>query len=171
MAHIIKVYRQSVEAMRFIGKQYLNKDRGPSGFFDMQWNEWNEKGWFPLIEKQVNGSLKDLFEDGGAPIGLMREEDEDFDNFEYWIGCLTPEDTPVPDGFLHIDFPKSELGVCWIYGKEDEVFGLEGECGVRLEKEGFEIVTDWCMERYARPRFTTPDANGNIIFDICFFIK
>ena len=82
-----------------------------------------------------------------------------------------PEGTAVPDGFACIDFPAGELGVCWVYGKEEEVFMLEGKCGERLEKEGFDVITEWCFERYACPRFTTPDEKGNIILDICFFVK
>ena len=82
-----------------------------------------------------------------------------------------PDGTAVPDGFDFIDFPAGELGVCWIYGKEDDVFMLEGQCGERLEKEGFDVNTDCCFERYACPRFTTPDDDGNIVLDICFFLN
>ena len=91
--------------------------------------------------------------------------------FEYWIGCFVPENTIVPDGFDYIDFPESELGVCWVYGKENEVYCLEGPCGERLERDGFEVINNCCFERYACPRFTTPDEKGNIILDICFFVK
>lgn len=167
MALIVNTYRQSVGAMKFIGKKYTNSDR-IDGHFGAKWDEWHTNGWFGLIEAQTNGTLTDTYEDGHAAIGLMREENGDF---EYWIGIFTPEETPVPDGFAYVDFPKSELGVCWIYGKEEDVFMLEGKCAERLKKEGFEIMTDWCFERYVSPRFTEPDAKGNIIIDICFYVK
>ena len=170
MAEIIKVYRQSVPALRFIGKKYNNADR-VNGMFGAKWGEWSENGWFDVIKKQLNGSLKDVYEDGDAAIALMREEDGEFENFEYWIGYFTPENTAVPEGFQYVDFPKSELGVCWIYGNEDEVFGLEGMCGERLEKEGFDINYNWNFERYVHPRNTTPDEKGNIILDICFYLN
>ena len=168
---IIKAYRQSVGASRFIGKRYTNSDRGPSGLFDIKWMEWNEKGWFDLIQKQIKGSFKVSYEESKSPIGLMCQETGKFETFEYWIGYFTPENTDVPEGFEYVDFPKSELGVCWMYGNEDEVFCLEASCATRLTNEGFEIITDWLFERYAYPRFDVPDEKGNIILDICFFIK
>ena len=124
--------------------------------------------WFEIIEKQINGKIGEIYEDGGAYIGLMRENEAG--SFEYWIGIFMPENTPVPEGFKHIDFQKGELGVCWVYGNESEVYGLEGECGEKLEKE-FKINAGWCFERYVCPRFTTPDEKGNIILDICFYLK
>jgi len=172
MAEIIKAYRQNVEAMRFIGKKYGDNDR-VDGMFGAKWGEWFQNGWFGIIEKQISINIREIYEDGDAYIGLMRENEEGA--FEYWIGIFMPENTAVPEGFDYIDFSKGELGVCWIYGKEDEVYGLEGSCGERLEeeskKEGFEVNTDWCFERYVCPRFTTPDDKGNIILDICFYLK
>jgi len=170
MAEIIKVYRQSMGPARFIGKRYTNKDRGPNGMFGIRWMEWGQNGWFDLLKKQGNGSLKDTCEDGDAAIGLMREEGGNFDNFEYWIGCFMPANTAVPEGFQYVDFPKSELGVCWLYGNEAEIFGLEAKCLERLEQEGFEITTDWCFERYVPSRFHQ-DEKGNVILDVCFYIK
>ena len=96
--------------------------------------------------------------------------------FEYWIGMFTPENTIVPEGFEYIDFPKSELGVCWVYGKEDEVYCKESKCAKRLSKEGYKVISDkdgawWFFERYCCPRFTTPDDDGKIILDICHYIE
>ena len=167
MAEITKAYREGIGASRFIGKQYGNADR-VNGAFGAKWGEWFENGWFGVLEQQTKASLKDICEDGDAYIGLMRDKDG---AFEYWIGLFMPEHTAVPDGFAHIDFPRSELGTCWVYGKEDTVYGNEVNCLNRLVAEGFEIGNGWCFERYACPRFTTPDEKGNIILDICFFVK
>ena len=167
MAEIIKAYRQNVGALRFIGKKYGDSDR-VNGMFGVKWGDWFENDWFGVIEKQIGKSLAEVYEDGDAYIGLMRDTDG---GFEYWIGLFAPENTDVPEGFSYIDFPKSELGVCWVYGEEDTVYCLEGKCGERLAEEGFEIIGDWCFERYACPRFTTPDGNGNVILDICFYVK
>jgi hypothetical protein len=44
----------------------------------------------------------------------------------------------------------------------------------KLLEEGYKISdgdAGWCFERYACPRYTTPDKNGNIILDICFYLK
>ena len=168
MAEIIKVYKQNVKAMKFIGKKYGDDDR-VNGDFGARWGEWHEHGWFDTIEEQFDGNLTEIIEDGGSHIGLMRGGHGS--PFEYWIGLFMPEETAVPEGFASIDFPAGSLGVCWIYGKEEEVFMLEGQCGERLENEGFDVDTEWCFERYCCPRFTTPDEKGNIIIDICFYVK
>ena len=169
MFEIIKTYKQSIKPSRFIGKKYGDGDRVGGGF-GAKWGEWFDNKWFEAIEKQIGGKAasNSICEDGDSYIGLMRDKHDE--PFQYWIGMFAPSDTVVPDGFEYTDFPGGELGVCWIYGKEDEVYGLEGECGEKLEKE-FKVNTDWCFERYVCPRFTTPDEKGNIILDICFFIN
>ena len=55
------------------------------------------------------------WEKGGGYIGVERRAEGE--PFEYYIGMLTPENTPVPDGFVSIDFKDLSLGTCWIYGK------------------------------------------------------
>jgi hypothetical protein len=87
-----------------------------------------------------------------------------------------PENTPVPDGYMFHDFPNGSLGVCWVYGKEGEVFIQEENCIKKMEQEGYKFLPDengfqWLCERYACPRYTTPDEKGNIILDICFYVK
>lgn len=173
MPEIIKAYKQSVAALRFIGKKYGDADR-ENGSFNSKWGEWHTNGWFDVIENQINGKIGDIYEDGDAYIGLMRWKESE--PFEYWIGIFMPEDTAVPGGFDYVDFPKSELGVCWVYGKESEVYFLEEKCAAKLEEEGYEVIADedgawWFFERYACPRFTIPDEEGNIILDICHYIE
>lgn len=173
MAEIINAYRQSVPAMRFIGKKYSDDGR-IDGNFGAKWGEWFSNNWFAVIEKQINVSIKDIYKDGDAYIGLMRCKDGE--PFEYWIGMFTPETTPIPEGFGYIDFPKSELGVCWVYGKEGDVYCKEDKCAAKLGEKGYKIISDekdawWFFERYVCPRFTTPDDQGNIILDICHYIE
>ncbi|MCL2665435.1 MAG: hypothetical protein FWE82_07475 [Defluviitaleaceae bacterium] len=71
MAEIIKTYRQSIPAMRFIGKKYEDGDR-VNGSFGAKWGEWFANGWFGEIERQIDGDMKNIYEDGDAYIGLMR---------------------------------------------------------------------------------------------------
>lgn len=173
MAEIIKVYRQSVPAMRFIGKKYGDSDR-VNGSFGAKWGEWFSNDWFAIIEKQTTFTLKEIYEDGDAYIGLMRWKEGE--PFEYWIGVFMPENSLVPKEFEFIDFPKCELGVCWLYGKEGELYGKEDKCSVKLKDAGYKIIPDeknawWFFERYGCPRFTTPDDKGNVILDICHYIE
>jgi len=170
-AEIIKVYRQEVPALRFIGKKYGDNDR-VDGMFGKYWGDWNENGWFDILDKQTDKDMKSLFEDGDSPIGLMRDKNG---VFEYWIGKFLPENTSVPNGYDYYDFPKASHGVCWLYGEEHEICGLEGMCGKKLEEKGYKFIDDkentiWCFERYT-PRLDTPDEKGKIILDICFYIK
>jgi len=167
MTEITKVYRQTMGISKFIGKRYTNKDR-VDGSFGAKWGEWFQNEWFALLEKQAVDCMKSTCEDGAATIGLMREISG---GFEYWIGYFMPISTPVPEGFDSVDFPKSDIGVCWVYGKEEEIFMQEGRCGERLEAEGFKMKGEWCFERYTCPRFTTPDEKGNITLDIGFFVE
>lgn len=170
MAEIIKTYRQSVPAMRFIGKKYCDEDR-VNGGFAKQWGDWFSNGWFEDLEKYCN--LKTVYENGDAYVGLMRWKEGD--PFEYWIGVFCSENTEVPMGYSFVDFNEADLGVTWVYGKESEVYGQEHRCAESCEKEGYKIIPDeqgayWFFERYVCPRFTTPDEQGNIILDICHYI-
>ena len=134
---------------------------------------WKEKKKWQILLRLTDKvlELRDLLEKN---MEIMRcKEDEPF---EYWIGKFMPENTIVPDGFDYVDFPNIELGVCWVYGKEEEVYCLEDKCADRLKEDGFEVVLDekgawWFFERYCCSRFDIPDDKGNIILDICHFIK
>ncbi len=171
MAQIVKTYAQDVPAFRFIGRKYKDSDR-VNGSFGAKWSEWFKNGWFDQVEKMTD--KKRDYEDSDAYIGLMRcKENEEF---EYWIGIFMPEGTKVSEDFSYIDFPKSKLGVCWVYGQEKELYMHEEECAKELVNNGFEIIPDdkgayWFFERYGCPRFTTPDDKGNVILDICHYIK
>lgn len=171
MGEVIKTYRQSVPAMRFIGKRYEDKDR-VNGGFGKQWDDWFSNGWFEVLEN--NCDIKAVYEDGDAYVGLMRWKEKE--SFEYWIGIFCSKNTEVPVGYSFVDFNESDLGVAWIYGKEGDVYGQEHKCAESCEKEGYKIISDeegayWFFERYSCPRFTTPDEKDNIILDICHYIE
>jgi predicted transcriptional regulator YdeE len=171
MAQIIKAYPQDVPAFRFIGRKYTNKDR-VNGTYGAKWSEWFQNGWFDKVEKMTD--KKRDYEDSDSYIGLMRFKENE--EFEYWIGIFMPEGTKVSEGFSYINFPKSRLGVCWVYGQERDLYGHEAECSKELMNNGFKIIPDekgayWFFERYGCPRFTTPDDKGNVILDICHYIK
>ena len=159
----IRAYRFSSRgAMRFIGKKYPGEKEARK--------EWEQKGLYKALESHLSGIKKDFYEDGDAPIGLMNMRE----GFEYWLGYFTPRGTVVPKGFECEDFPKWDLGVCWIYGKSNEIYmeGIEDIAWQKLEREGFKQIPDsgWWMERYPHKR-CGPDKMGYAISDICFFVK
>ena len=165
MASIIKVFKENVPAMRFIGKKYA--DFG-------HWDEWFANGWFDCLEQAMGGAdaMAAQWENGGGYIGLERRKDGQL--MEYWVGMFTPAGTPVPEGFEKLDFSELPLGTCWIYGKEWDVHDVSG-CIPALAENGLtpwadEAGTVWSFENCLCPRYTTPDGEGNVILDYCFFI-
>ena len=157
----VNTYRQSVEAMRFIGQKFSSGGEA--------WDAWGsslDEFDNNIHTQKIGINLKELYEDGNALIGLMNHRD----GFEYWLGYFTPAKTPVPEGYEYEDFPKMDIVTCWLYGHEDEVFGVEPIAYEKLLAEGFEPIDDWWFERYQPPRETS-DKNGFKIIDICFFAK
>lgn len=166
MAQIIKVFKERVPAMRFIGKRYDTFGH---------WGDWFANGWFGELEKAMGGTEKmlSIWANGGGYIGLERRKEGE--EFQYWIGMFTPPDTPIPQGFSHIDFEQSFLGTCWIYGTESEVHNTSG-CKEALADRVMEVVPHadgavYSFENCLCPRFTTPDEQGQVILDYCYFIK
>ena len=164
MAKIVKTYKEKVPAMRFIGKKY-------PAFGD--W--WSANGWIDKIENAMGGTeviLKNWKNFAGY-VGL--EHRCEGQSLEYWIGVFTPANTQVPEGFSYVDFPAVGLGTCWIYGKEEEVHDTSG-CRPAVENEGMILWKDenggvWSFENCVCPRYTTPDEQGNIIMDYCYYVE
>lgn len=165
MTEVIKVFRENIPTLRFIGKQYENFGH---------WDEWWQNGWFDLLEQTMNGTdnILAVWENGGGYVGLERRAEKA--PFAYYIGMFAPKNTPVPAGFVSMDFHDLDLGTCWIYGKEDEVHDTSA-CRQKLAENGMELWQDergavWSFENCLCPRYTTPDEKGNIILDYCYFI-
>ena len=168
-AGIIKVYKQAIPAMRFIGKNYGSghPDWGDAFGFDV----------FGKIERASGGEDKShtLYEDADAYLGLYYRNAET-GGYDGWVGMFTFPDTEVPEGLGYIDFPEQSLGICWIYGKLDEVYHLVSQCPDIIKSAGMEIRSDengylGFFERDQCPRLTTPDEKGNITLDYCYFVK
>jgi len=176
MHEIIKVYREKAPAARFIGKMYLDGDRDETGGFGRAWGEFFQKGWFDAIEEAAGGkqAVKALSPEGDAYCGLERYKPGE--PFQYWVGMFVPLGTIPPEGLAAVDFGEMELGTCWIRGEQADLFGHEDECAQACEREGWTIRTFpdgayWSFERYGCSRFMTPDAQGNVILDICIFLE
>jgi len=173
MGEVVKTYKQTVPAVRFIGSKYGDKDR-VDGSFAEKWNEWLISDRFKQLEALATEEYKQIYEDALTSIGLMRWKEGE--EFEYYIGMFLPEGTEVPDGYDHVDFSASNFGVCWLHGTVPGIYGQEDKCAKQLSEEGFEITRDnqgalWFFERYGCPRFTKPDESGKVILDICYFVK
>jgi len=172
---IIKSYRQSIPAVRFIGKKYGDADR-VDGSYGYHWMQWLDSGWFDIIEQAVGGreALQALYEDGTSSLGYMRYKDGA--PFEYWIGMFTPPNTEVPEGFQSFDLKASDVGICWYKGTEDEIYAKEHLAKERIQSEGMDIQHDEqgymnFFERYNAERFVKQDEKGTTIVDIGFIVK
>ena len=73
MPEIIKVYRESLPAVRLVGKRYTDKDRGHKECMHTM-GEWFEKGYFAALEP-----LPQLPDEMNGYLGCMRMGEE----FEY----------------------------------------------------------------------------------------
>lgn len=167
MPQIVNVYKESLPALRFIGKRYTDADRGADRGFGHKWDEWHANGWFAPLEQ-----LESAAEHEHAHIGYMRFTHE----LEYWIGMFFPADTPVPEGYAFVDVPAGEVGICWIYGSDEtgEIYGPGPHqmCEVKLLEAGWELADQMqAFERYNNTRFLNPDERGNVILDYGIYLK
>ena len=79
MAEIIKVFKEEIPSLRFIGKVY-----GEFG----HWGEFWANDWFSLLENAMGGVEKilALWENGGGYVGL--EHHAPGKPFAYWLGMF-----------------------------------------------------------------------------------
>lgn len=178
MAKVIKVYKESFPPLRFIGKRYLDSDRGPDGGFANVWDQWFEHGDFKVLEELRRSTP------GRGPGGAVTEDELSHvaymgfvdGVFEYWVGMLFPAGTEVPEGYAFVDVHAGDVGICWIHGRDDtgELYGPKAfeMCLAEIEKAGWQMADDgWCYERYHPSRFRTEDADGNVILDFGIELK
>ena len=166
MAEIVKTYKKSITATRFIGKKYGNEDR-VDGSFGAKWGEWFENKWFDVLDKL--GSQEGW--DNG--IGLMGHEDG---AFKYWIGKFTPANTPVPEGFDYMDYDAGYIAACRLKGQEDNLWGNEPMCCDYLQAEGYKMLDNEfiCFEWYLDcedEEVIKATEEGQSLLDVCFFVE
>jgi hypothetical protein len=164
-ATIIKCERVSHPPVRFIGKKFPGYPN---------WGEAWEHGWFDAIEQAgapaaINDSSYCVLT-GFAPGGI-----------ECYLGQFFPSGTPVPDGFDHAYLPEMTAALFFIKGQQGEcyehVFGEKrSELLAEMERCGMapppsEPPPRWAsFERDNCPRWTDPDADGNVILDYAIYL-
>lgn len=156
---ILKVEQESCSTARFIGKRYID---------NVNWEEWWSNNWFDVLQAMPGLPIND-----NGYIGAVHIVDG---TPEYWIGMFFPVDTDAPSGFEYIDIEPLNYAVFYLYGRENssEFYTMETHAMCLEELNAHNLIRkedDWCFERYNCPRFTTPDANGNVILDYAVSIK
>jgi len=159
---IIKTYKQEIPALRFIGKKYALAEFSYKAVLGMM-DDWCFKKMFDAIEKQADQDLKTLYEGGNAYTALIKGSGNA--TSEYRIGMFMPEGTAVPEGYEMIDFPKSTLNVCRVYGKRDSVINYEAECRKKLAVES----KNWFSLRFNWRDFFKEDKYGKRILEYCYY--
>lgn len=108
MAKIIRVVRENLPPVRFIGKKY--KEFG-------HWDEWFAHGWFDILEENMGGveNITQLWENGGGYVGLERRRDGEL--AEYWIGMFAPAGTAVRKPLPPWISPKARWAFAGFRGK------------------------------------------------------
>jgi len=158
---IKNVFTEKVPAGRLIGKRYSRADAN-FGTYGAKWGEFFQNGWFATLEASGGRNEFDY-------VGMIRSWNNDF---EYWIGMMFDPGAKVPDGFDYADIDEFEAAVFWIYGNEKsgELYSQCGACMRIMKERGWQWDdSGWHIERYNCPRFTEPDAQGNVILD--FYIQ
>lgn len=151
---IERVLQENCPAAVFIGKRYP----GPAN-----WSEWWANGWFDTLEN-LSGALP--INDNGY-IEAIRSVDG---CPEHWLGMFFAVGTAIPVGFDCVEIPSMKYAVCYLYGDPGggELFDTKAheECLSALKEQGLRHKEgDWCFQRCNCPRFTTPDACGNVVLD------
>lgn len=126
------------------------------------WNSWHENNWFAPLE-----ALTPLPQNGDAFIGAVHIVNG---APERWIGMFFPVGTPVPEGYESITIPAKDYAVCYLRDREGSsdffAYATHEQCLSALRQRGYtRSEDDWCFERYACPRFSTPDEEGMVVLD------
>jgi predicted transcriptional regulator YdeE len=167
---IFETYKQEIPALRFIGRKYTEPFN--DSFYKKALNnfdDWRLNHLFDMVEKLSDKDPKTIYEGGDSYSVLMKSNgSENTETNEYWIGMFMPKGTDVPAGYEMIDFPKSTLAVCSVYGKRDSIINCDVDCRKKLSDEG--IGNKWFFQRFNWRTFFEDDNHGNRILEYCYFI-
>ena len=172
MAEIVQILEEKQPAALFVGRKY---DPEKWTVPPAMWGTAFEEGWFDTLEVLLPEDWAESFPNADAYIGLEYARGISCD--EYWVGMWLPVDTPIPEGFGGLEFPECTLATAYVRGREEtgEIYGCEAECLEAFARQGrmprMEGANYWIFERYACPRFTTPDDEGRVILDMCCIVE
>lgn len=173
MPEIIKVYKETAPAARFVGIRYGARHK-VDGSFAHLWRGWFEHGRFEPLMALLTPAWQTAFPEADSTIGLIRHNAAG--EYEYWIGMFLPPDSPVPAGFDSLLVPAMEAGVCWVRGKEPAIYLQENACIEALREQFSSPRPDregqhWVWERYQNERFTTDKEDGSRVMDMVFMLR
>jgi len=170
---IIETYKQQIPSLCFIGKKFIEP------YNDNIYKKINtnldimcSNSEFDEIEKLSKVDIKTLYKGSNSYACLIRKKSDDL--IEYLLGMFIQEKSNIQTDYEIIDFPKSELSVCSVYGKRDIIINYDKECRRKLENEkllknNFD-TGNWFLQRFNWNKFYDEDKFGNRILEYCYFI-
>ena len=155
---IVQIVRETTPAVRFIGKRYPADTN-----YGAQWGEWWRNGWFDALDKLEHRA--EINQDAYCAAKRIVNGE-----LEYWIGMFFDPAVEAPEGYEHVDIGPMTFAVCWLKDKPESpdfsCLATHERCVAEMTRQGMaRKEDDWCFERYQCPRYTTPDADGNVILD------
>jgi predicted transcriptional regulator YdeE len=165
MAKIIKVENEELRYTRIVGKKYNGGENIPQ-----LWNKWFEQDGFSYL----NSIKKEELEDSYLGVMIWKQGEHQFD---YYIAAFVPDDYVLPVGFDELRLPTRMSRTYFIQGVDGpSLYDQEGNCFQEFKAAKEALYVDengysYAIERYACPRFTTPNEKNEVILDYCLLRK
>ncbi len=161
MSKLIQLEIKSLGEWCVVGKE-IKVQMGMENPIPAFWDKCFADGTFRALEELDDFVLCTDY------VGFMCDFQGVDNTFTYICGMMMKPGCPVPDGFVSYPVASSSAAVGWIQGDstKDVCMTAHEHTAKALEEKGYtnEGFT-WSMELYNCPRFTTPDAQGQIILD------
>ncbi len=156
---------KEIPLLKVIGKSvrpHFPDIQGPNNPLPVFWDQCFADGTMGVLD----GMVEQQWDPGY--VGWMGEWDDTSQTFLYMVGMLMHPDAPVPAGFVDRVVEPCQAFVAWVHGPESSVYMATHPLTEQAMKEqgySYDNAAGWSMELYNCPRFTEPDANGEIIID------
>lgn len=165
MGVLIDFEVKSLPQLKLVGKELrhsmeaqMKGDNPLPGF----WGECFGEDAFAPLEAQADQVYDPSY------VGVMIDWARGDGMFSYVVGMLMKPDAVVPEGYYSVMLDETHAAVGYIRGKDtaDVCDNAHELTEAALKEKGLNCDgMAWSMELYNCPRFTTPDADGNIVLD------
>ncbi len=162
MSKLVQMEIRELGAWSIAGKEIKVK-MGPENPIPAFWDKCFTDGTFTALEALTDWVLCPDY------VGFMTDYQGGDNTFVYIVGMMMKPGCPVPqEGFVSRPVEPSSAAVGWIQGEStpDVCMPAHEYTSRAMEEKGYiSEGFSWCMELYNCPRFTTPNAEGQIILD------
>ncbi len=162
MSKLIQLEIRELGAWCVAGKE-IRVEMGGENPIPAFWDACFADGTFSTLEAQKDWVLCPDY------VGFMTDWQESSNTFTYVCGMMMKPGCPVPGGgFVSRPVAASSAAVGWIQGADTQDVCMQAHeyTNKALEEKGYTCEGfSWSMELYNCPRFTTPDAQGQITLD------